>query len=84
MIRYIATQSPYLKTLILESCSDISDSSIMKVANSCLELETVDLSFCNLVTDLSIQVFAIRASNNNGGKLKVFVFLQKGITSLCL
>jgi hypothetical protein len=71
ILRFVARQCPHLKTLILESCSDLSDSGIMKVANSCSELRTLDLSFCHLVTDLSIQVFTIRASSNDGGKLQV-------------
>jgi hypothetical protein len=73
ILRFVARQCPKLKTLILESCSDLSDSGVMKVANSCLQLATLDLSFCNLVSDLSVQVFTIRATSNNGGRLQVFI-----------
>ena len=69
ILKHIASNSPRLQTLILEDCSSITDSGVLKVSNCCLELETLDLSFCFKITDLSIQAFAAQA-NSNTTKLK--------------
>jgi hypothetical protein len=61
ILRYIATTCPKLRILILEN-SEVSDSSMMKIATQCPHLEVIDVSFCTGVTDLTLQVFTIRAT----------------------
>jgi Leucine Rich repeat len=69
ILRHIAANSPLLQVLVLEDCSELTDSGVMKVASCCLDLETLDLSFCSKITDLSLQAFAIQAVKHTS-KLK--------------
>jgi hypothetical protein len=61
VLRFVATTCPKLRILILEN-SEVSDSSMMKIATQCPQLEVIDVSFCSGVTDLTLQVLTIRAT----------------------
>ncbi|KAI8912646.1 hypothetical protein EDD86DRAFT_114983 [Gorgonomyces haynaldii] len=70
LLRFAIAHVPDLKELFLESCTLLTDYSIMKIANSCPKLSVLDLSFCDKVTDVSLQIISIRASAMNGGYLE--------------
>jgi hypothetical protein len=56
LLSYIVSRCPHLEELICESCSLLTDFSVMKLANFCPRLKVLDLSFCDLVSDVSLQV----------------------------
>jgi hypothetical protein len=71
LLRFIVTRTPYLTELFCESCTLLTDYSIMKLSNSCPNLKVLDLSFCELVTDVSLQIFTIQAASSiNGSNLE--------------
>lgn len=67
LLRYIVSRSPYLTELFCESCNMLTDYSVMKLANNCHNLKVLDLSFCDLVSDVSLQIFTLQASSTLNG-----------------
>ncbi|KAI8819007.1 uncharacterized protein EV422DRAFT_569286 [Fimicolochytrium jonesii] len=62
LVRRIAKHMPHLHAVTLDSCFDISDDAIFALARSCsAALTYLDVSFCPLVTDLSL--FAVAQYN---------------------
>ncbi|KAJ1341556.1 hypothetical protein BSLG_003979 [Batrachochytrium salamandrivorans] len=70
LLRFVAIHCPFLNVLIVESCNNVSDNGVMKIVNTCVKLEVLDCSFCDKVTDISLQVISIRAAAQNGGALQ--------------
>ncbi|XJO78574.1 hypothetical protein BDV3_002989 [Batrachochytrium dendrobatidis] len=70
ILRFIAIHCPSLTELILESCINVTDNGAMKIINTCPLVEVLDCSFCEKITDVTLQVIAIRASATSGGKLQ--------------
>ncbi|KAI9092343.1 hypothetical protein DFS34DRAFT_288779 [Phlyctochytrium arcticum] len=70
LLRFTATHCPSLEDLVLESCLDITDDALVKVAHTCTKLRRLDVSFCDHITDLSLQAFTMRAAQMNGGALQ--------------
>ena len=58
-IRTLAQYCPALRSIILNSCN-ISDATLLELSLGCVDLESVGLQSCSLLTDLGISALALR------------------------
>ncbi|KAI8813548.1 hypothetical protein BJ742DRAFT_767129 [Cladochytrium replicatum] len=70
LLKYVALHCQSLEQVVLDSCVGVSDDSIAKIANKNSKLRKLDVSFCDRVTDVTLQALAIRAAADNGGSLE--------------
>ncbi|KAJ3084641.1 hypothetical protein HDU99_009400, partial [Rhizoclosmatium hyalinum] len=63
-IRRLAQTCPSLQTLIISSCTSLSDDAILSIAQFCPLLETLDASFIPSLTDLSLYALSHRLSSS--------------------
>ncbi|KAJ3020493.1 hypothetical protein HDV00_002038, partial [Rhizophlyctis rosea] len=64
LLRFTVTRCPNLQDLILESCTLITDDSLVKLASSLTKLRRLDISFLDNITDLSLNAFTLRAEQS--------------------
>ncbi|KAJ1555311.1 SCF ubiquitin ligase complex subunit [Nowakowskiella sp. JEL0078] len=69
-LKFVVAHCQGLENVILDSCPDISDDSIMKLAQKSAKLRRLDFSFSDRITDKTLQSLAIRAAASNGGALE--------------
>ncbi|KAJ1535674.1 SCF ubiquitin ligase complex subunit [Nowakowskiella sp. JEL0078] len=70
LLKFVVAHCQGLENVILDSCPDISDDSIMKLAQKNAKLRRLDCSFSDRITDKTLQSLAIRAAASNGGALE--------------
>jgi hypothetical protein len=66
MLDWVVSRCPEIETVILENCQNVTDHSIVKLANKLKGLTTLDISFCDQITDASLNALA----ENEDSKLK--------------
>jgi len=66
MLDWVVSRCPDIETVVLENCQNITDHSIVKLANKLKGLTTLDISFCDQITDASLNALA----ENEDSKLK--------------
>ncbi|KAJ3037829.1 hypothetical protein HDV00_001330 [Rhizophlyctis rosea] len=64
LLRFTAVHCPNIQDLILESCTLITDDSLVKLASSLTQLRRLDISFLDNITDLSLNAFTLRAQQS--------------------
>ncbi|KAJ3118168.1 hypothetical protein HDU96_003455 [Phlyctochytrium bullatum] len=70
LLRFAISQCPELEIIILESCPNITDDAVIKIVNTCTRLRSLDCSFCDRITDLSLNALTVRAAASGGGSLE--------------
>ncbi|KAI8840900.1 hypothetical protein BC829DRAFT_446889 [Chytridium lagenaria] len=70
LLRFAISQCPELEIIILESCPNVTDDAVIKIVNTCHKLRSLDCSFCDRITDLSLNALTVRAASSNGGSLE--------------
>ncbi|ORX76636.1 RNI-like protein [Anaeromyces robustus] len=66
MLDWVVSRCPDIETVVLENCQNVTDHSIVKLANKLKGLTTLDISFCDQITDASLNALA----ENEDSKLK--------------
>jgi len=66
MLDWVVSRCPGIETVVLENCQNVTDHSIVKLANKLKGLTTLDISFCDQITDASLNALA----ENEDSKLK--------------
>jgi len=66
MLDWVVSRCPEIETVVLENCQNVTDHSIVKLANKLKGLTTLDISFCDQITDASLNALA----ENEDSKLK--------------
>ncbi|KAJ3109515.1 hypothetical protein HDU97_005172 [Phlyctochytrium planicorne] len=70
LLRFAISQCPELEIIVLESCPSVTDDAVIKIVNTCFKLRSLDCSFCDRITDLSLNALTVRAAASNGGTLE--------------
>jgi len=66
MLDWVVSRCPEIETVILENCQNVTDHSIIRLAQKLKGLTTLDISFCDQITDSSLSALA----ENEDSKLK--------------
>jgi len=66
MLDWVVSRCPDIETVVLENCQNVTDHSIVKLANKLKGLTTLDISFCDQVTDAALYALA----ENEDSKLR--------------
>ncbi|KAJ3216248.1 hypothetical protein HDU67_009758 [Dinochytrium kinnereticum] len=70
LLRFAISQCPELEIIVLESCPSVTDDAVIKIVNTCHRLRSLDCSFCDRITDLSLNALTVRAAASGGGMLE--------------
>lgn len=58
MLDWVTTRCPNIDTVILENCQNVTDISITNLAKKLKEIKFLDISFCDQITDASLNALA--------------------------
>ncbi|KAJ3388864.1 hypothetical protein HDU84_009371 [Entophlyctis sp. JEL0112] len=63
ILSFTVLHCPFLEILILESCSKLTDDSLVPIFSSCPNLRSLDVSFCDSISDKTINAISAHAED---------------------